>query len=145
MINILNIVLFFLYISSLSVLLYLILRLNIQKKKAIAQLIQSELDNHLIRKQLKEILEENSVRELSESDGFIKFISQSRDWAFQYIEEVQAALAEFDKEISPQLEWATTFGRLSGETVNTNTINIISEAYDKLKLVLPENTETPNN
>lgn len=94
---------------------------------------------------IEELQKQLSSKELSETDGFIKFISQSRDWAFEYIEEVQKALVEFDKEVGPQLEWATTHGRLSGDTVHTNTVNIVSEAYKKLKLVLPENTETPNN
>ena len=107
--------------------------------------IQVELDKHIIYQKLEELSKELSTRELSETDGFVKFISQSRDWAFEYIEEVQKALVEFDKEVSPQLKWANTDGTLDGETVHTNTIKIISEAYDKLKSVLPENTETPNN
>ena len=82
---------------------------------------------------------------LKESDGFVKFLSTSRDWAFEYIEEVQKALVEFDEEIAPRLEWATTYGNLAGETIHTETITKISEAYKKLKSVLPENTETPNN
>ena len=91
------------------------------------------------------MIEVKSVRELSESDGFVKFISQSRDWAFDYIEEVQKVLAEFDEEVGPQLQWANTYGSVTGETVHTNTIKVISEAYDKLKSVLPKNNETPNN
>ena len=86
-----------------------------------------------------------STKELSETDGFVKFISQSRDWAFQYIEEVQTALSEFDKSVDPLLKWAMRFGILNGETAHTKILSEISEAYDKLKSVLPENTETPNN
>ena len=111
----------------------------------LALYIQSEMDKYLLVQKLEQVSKELSTRELSETDGFVKFISQSRDWAFEYIEEVQKALVEFDKEVSPQLKWANTYGTLDGETVHTNTIKIISEAYDKLKSVLPENTETPNN
>ena len=107
--------------------------------------IQAEMDKHLVIQKLDELHKELSARELFETDGFIKFISQSRDWAFEYIEEVQKVLAEFDEEIAPQLEWANTYGKTAGDTVHTETIAKISEAYNKLKSVLPKNTETPNN
>ena len=107
--------------------------------------MQQLADNFLLRKEVESLYQEAENKKLEETDGFVRFISQSRDWAFEYIEEVQKALAEFDKEIAPQLEWANTYGRLAGETVHTNTIKIVSEAYDKLKTVLPQNTETPNN
>jgi hypothetical protein len=99
----------------------------------------------MLGQKIEELQKELSAKELSETDGFVKFISQSRDWAFQYIEEVQKALAEFDEIVDPALEWAMRFGVLNGETANVKILREISEAYDKLKLVLPENTETPNN
>lgn len=107
--------------------------------------MQRLADNFLLQKEVQKLSQELENKKLQETDGFVKFISQSRDWAFEYIEEVQKALAEFDEEVAPQLEWANTFGRLAGETVHTSTIKIVSEAYDKLKTVLPKNTETPNN
>jgi len=107
--------------------------------------MQQLADNFLLQKEVERLYQEAENKKLQETDGFVKFISQSRDWAFQYIEEVQKALAEFDEEVAPQLEWAKTYGRLGGDTVHTNTVNIVSEAYKKLKSVLPENTETPNN
>jgi hypothetical protein len=145
MINVFNIVLFSTYTVSLLILLYLIIKLSAQKKLILAKFIQSEMDNYLIRQQFEQLVEENSIRELSESDGFVKFISQSRDWAFQYIEEVQAALKEFDYEVAADFQWAKTYGMVLGETTHTTVLKRISEAYDKLKSVLPENTETPNN
>ena len=111
----------------------------------LALYIQSEMDKYLIVQKLEQVSKELSTRELSETDGFVKFISQSRDWAFEYIEEVQKALTEFDEEVAPRLEWANTFGRLAGETVHTDTIKTISEAYKKLKEVLPKDNQTPNN
>jgi hypothetical protein len=143
--DIFNIVVFSFYIISTLIFVYSIVKLNVQKRKLLSIYIQVEMDKYLISQKLQEVSEKLANKELVETDGFIKFISQSRDWAFEYIEEVQKALAEFDKEIAPRLEWATTYGRLAGDTVHTNTINIISEAYNKLKSVLPENTETPNN
>ena len=99
----------------------------------------------MLGQKIEELQKELSTKELSETDGFVKFISQSRDWAFQYIEEVQTSLSEFDKTVDPLLKWAMRFGILNGETAHTKILSEISEAYDKLKSVLPENTETPNN
>ena len=99
----------------------------------------------MLGQKLEELQKQLSTKELSETDGFVKFISQSRDWAFEYIEEVQKALTEFDEVVDPALEWAMRFGVLNGETANVKILREISEAYNKLKSVLPENTETPNN
>jgi hypothetical protein len=130
---------------SLLVLLYLLVKSNFQKKKILALYIQAEMDKYFLGQKVEELSNQLSTLKLSESDGFVKFISQSRDWAFQYIEEVQSALKEFDNEVAPEFEWAKTFGMVLGETTHTIVLKRISEAYDKLKLVLPENTETPNN
>jgi len=143
--NTLNLILFSTSLTSILILLYLIIKSNINKRKVLALYIQSEMHKHMLGQKIEELQKELSSKELSETDGFIKFISQSRDWAFEYIEEVQKVLAEFDKEIVPQLEWASNYGRLAGDTVHTETITKISEAYNKLKSVLPENNETPNN
>jgi hypothetical protein len=143
--DILNLVLFSTSLVLILILLYLVVKSNIQKKKILSLYIQSEMHKHMLGQKIEELQRELSSKELSETDGFVKFISQSRDWAFEYIEEVQKALTEFDKEVTPQLEWANTYGRLGGDTVHTNTVKVISEAYNKLKSVLPENNETPNN
>ena len=143
--DILNLILFSTSLVLILVLLYLVVKSNINKRKMLALYIQSEMQKHMLGQKIEELQKELSSKELSETDGFVKFISQSRDWAFEYIEEVQKALIEFDNEVAAQLEWATTYGRLSGDTVHTNTVNIVSEAYKKLKSVLPENNETPNN
>jgi len=143
--DLLNLVLFSISLVTIFILLYLVIKSNLNKRKILALYIQSEMHKHMLGQKIEELQRELSSKELSETDGFVKFISQSRDWAFEYIEEVQKALTEFDKEVAPQLDWANTYGKLAGDTVHTNTVNIVSEAYKKLKAVLPENTETPNN
>jgi len=143
--NLINFILFLVFLISTLSFIYLIIKTNVEKRKLIGIYIQSEMDKHFLNEKINELYKELSARELSESDGFVKFISQSRDWAFEYIEEVQKALAEFDKEVAPRLEWANTYGRVAGDTIHTETITKISEAYDKLKIVLPKDNQTPNN
>ena len=101
-------------------------------------------DAHILDNRLTEVLKELNKYETEKNDGFIKFLSDSRDWAFTYIEEVQAALAEFDKEVSPVLEWCNTYG-IAVQDVHSEQVKKISLAYDKLKEVLPKDNETPNN
>ena len=114
--------------------------------KALSDLYMQELaDRMLLQKKVEELYQDIENAKLEQTDGFLKFVSESRDWAFQYIEEVQTALSEFDKSVDPLLKWAMRFGILNGETAHTKILSEISEAYDKLKSVLPENTETPNN
>jgi len=143
--DLLNLALFITSVVAILTLLFLVIRLNIQKRKILSLYIQSEMHKHMLGQKIEELQKELSTKELSETDGFIKFISQSRDWAFEYIEEVQKVLAEFDEKVAPELQWANTFGQVLGDSAHTVVLKRISEAYDKLKSVLPENSETPNN
>jgi hypothetical protein len=124
---------------------YRLLRYRIAFQNLANEYLQKLSDNELLLKEINRLNQQINNKELENSDGFLKFVSDSRDWAFQYIEQVQKALVEFDNVVAPQLEWVNTYGKVAGETVHTETITKISEAYYKLKSVLPENTETPNN
>ena len=126
-------------------LVYRLFKLRVFTKSLSELYMQGLADNFLLSKKVEQLVQEIENKKLEDTDGFLKFVSDSRDWAFEYIEEVQKALAEFDEVVAPQLEWATTYGTLAGESVHINTVNTISEAYIKLKTVLPKNTETPNN
>lgn len=56
----------------------------------IAQIAQLLIDKQILAEQLaKEVIKGQAVEN---SDGFLRFVSESRDWAFQYIEEVQSAM-----------------------------------------------------
>jgi hypothetical protein len=86
-----------------------------------------------------------SSRELSENDihreNFIKFLSDSRDWAFTYIEDVQNGLTKFVEEIDPSINYFSDFSTMSEGNPLHNEMKIISNAYKDLKKFLPENVE----
>lgn len=107
--------------------------------------MQSLADKKLLEKNVESLYQEIENFKLKDTDGFLKFVSDSRDWAFEYIEEVQKVLSEFDKEVFPELEYYKKYGKVSGETASTTILDKISLEYDKLKDLLPKNTETPNN
>ena len=95
------------------------IRIRVKNRKLNAQLIQAEVDNTVYVLQLAEMVQQRDAKSVEETDGFLKFISESRDWAFQYIEDVQQALMVYDV------------------ALNTDDAKIINDAYKKLISFLP--------
>lgn len=50
------------------------------------------MDNISLNDTLNKINTDFGSSTVNDPDGFIKFLSQSREWAFGYIEEVQSAI-----------------------------------------------------
>lgn len=140
-----NILLYIAYTILVSVLLYFVYRATLNNKELMARYIQAELDKKLLGMEITVLQEEKALRELSESDGFVKFLSTSRDWAFDYIEEVQNALEDFDEAVAPILKWTETYGSAIQDNAFRDRLLEISSAYKRLQTLLPKNNETPNN
>jgi hypothetical protein len=124
----------------IAVLLINNLRAHFKNKKLVAEIIQIALDKSVISERLKQELDSKESGSIEKSEGFLKFISQSRDWAFDYIEQVQAALLEFKNKVEPQILYAKTYGTVSAETPHTIIIGKISDAYDDLIKIMPEDS-----
>jgi pantothenate synthetase len=116
------------------------LAIRSKNRRLSADIIQIALDKSIISKKLKEELDKKDSESIEKSEGFLKFISQSRDWAFDYIEQVQAALLEFKNKIEPEILYAKTYGTVSGQSPHTIIIDRISDAYDDLLKVMPEDS-----
>jgi len=111
---------------------------------AIAEQLQITINLNIIRSELSKALQEIENMKLEKSDDFVKFLSDSREWAFTYIEDAQEKISEFDKQIQEVAEWNKTYGSVVGETPHRSKIEEINLAYDKIRSLLPEN-KTPNN
>lgn len=76
-------------------------------------------------------------------ENFIKFLSDSREWAFNYIEDVQKALSKFIEEVEPQLEYYKSYGAVVEGTVapHDKALKKISKEFDELKKMLPEESD----
>lgn len=118
------------------------IRLRLRNKKLVLQNVQEVLDKDIIAQRLKEELDKKNNVEIEKTEGFLKFISESRDWAFKYIEDVQAELLEFKNKVEPNFEYSNKFGKLAGESATTKVLDEIFEAYQNLKRVMPD--EDPN-
>lgn len=71
-------------------------------------------------------------------ENFIKFLSDSRDWAFDYIEEVQKGLQDFIKSVEPSINHFDKFGIITEGSPNYKDMKVISDNFKKLKSLLPE-------
>ena len=134
-----------LLVTLIIVLVYRNFRAKVLFKELSEMYIQSLADKMLLEKRVEELYQDIENLKLQNSDGFLKFLSDSRDWAFNYIELTQKSLKEFADVIEPAITWSETYGITVHENAHSDKIKQISEAYRKLKEVLPRDTETPNN
>lgn len=72
-------------------------------------------------------------------EDFLKFISDSRDWAFQYIEQVQSEIKKFIDAVDHDIEYFDKYGEAIWTPLSKSMTNI-SAAYKDIKKLLPEET-----
>lgn len=94
----------------------------------------------------------NSLRELFElknvskndqdihKENFIKFLSDSRDWAYTYIEDVQKGLKKFIEQVEPEISYYNKYGKVVDGMIppHDKALKKISEEFQELKKLLPE-------
>jgi hypothetical protein len=98
------------------------------------------LKNIELQKQLQEQYEKMDLERDDVKESFLKFISDSREWAFNYIEEVQEGLNKFVKDAGPSIDYFDEYGDVM-ETPLTPSMKEISKAYKELKKLLPEDED----
>lgn len=96
------------------------------------------IDNTALSKIIDEGLSKYKDDQEVHKENFIKFLSESRDWAFTYIEEVQSGLEEFVNDIEPEINYFKEYGDIVSMHPNYYSLKKITEAYDKLAKLLPE-------
>jgi hypothetical protein len=144
-IDIFDLIAFSVSFAIIVALVFLLVRSGIKRSNISKDLVQTVIIVNALREKLSKEMSRKEENDLQQTEGFLKFISDSRDWAFQYIEEVQEALKNFDLEMDPIIEWSKTYGIVNGDNAHTEALDKISLAYGKLKSVLPEENKTPNN
>ena len=71
-------------------------------------------------------------------ENFIKFLSDSRDWAYEYIQDVQSGLNKFVDTIDADISYFDEYGEtLSMARPDYAAMKNISTAYKELKKLLP--------
>lgn len=98
------------------------------RKRLLAKLVQESIKNYIISERLSKEMESKDTKTLEQTEGFVNFLSQSRDWAFEYIEDAQDKLAIFNKELLNILN--------TGKNKKEITKQIL-EAYKPIQELLP--------
>jgi len=108
--------------------------------KAFAQLV-------VLNSTIQEAFEANIQSPVSKEDqdihkeNFIKFLSDSRDWAFEYIEDVQTRLETFVRDVEPEIMYFDEYGLVGDAYPHYHSMKKISAAYKDLKKLLPEEVD----
>lgn len=103
---------------------------------------QVRSENTELKKTLIDVYKNGLMETDQAKEDFIKFISDSREWAFEYIETVQAGLNKFVEEAGPSIDYFDNYGEVIYTPI-TPQMQKISEAYKDLIKLLPE--EGKNN
>jgi len=122
-------------VFSLSTLIFLFLYAI--QKKANKTIIAKTLEAMLMQQLIKG---PNKTEKDQANEDFLKFISDSRDWAYQYIEEVQSGIKSFIDEVGPQIEYYDKYGAAVDGMIAPHDFALkkISSEFKKLKSLLPE-------
>lgn len=118
--DIINLIVYLAYSVIVAALVVIIIRIALINRKLTSSGIQLSFDKIELLKRIQALSEEKDSVSVEKTDGFLKFVSESRDWAFDYIEDVQQALRAYDIALS------------------TDDARLMNEAYSKLISLLPD-------
>ena len=138
-------IIFALVIVVIFTLMLSVLRLRLKNRKLAAELLQITLDQNILMTKLAEELKKKEDVSIEKTDGFLKFISESRDLAFQYIEAIQEALVKFKGKVGPEIDYMLTYGTATGDSLQSKSFLKIEKAYKELiKETLPTEKQDKN-
>lgn len=109
---------------------FIVYKIKVQKSKLQSLYAQSVIDRGILLEKVANLAAEKDANALKDDNGFIKFLSQSRDYAYQYIEEVQSSVQEFRGKVDPII-------KNIGSNEDSNVKSLI-EAYNDLVKILPK-------
>ena len=112
-------------------------KLKIQQKELFAKSLQLVADKELL---LQRIETKQDSEDIEKTEGFVKFLTQSRDWAFSYISEVQDGIHKFKTDAGPAIEYFDRYGDAIW-TPLTDGMQKVSDAYKDLSKLIPEDYE----
>ena len=93
-IDIFDMAAFIIYIVSLM----LLSAINVRQRRRFSKISSEHTQLLLDKGSLLEKIEAMNLEYSKEaSDGFVKFLSQSRDWAFEYIEDAQGSIRNYQE------------------------------------------------
>ena len=96
---------------------------------------------YISHQSLQEFVEKNNIEFKNDSDihkeNFIKFLSDSRDWAFKYIEDVQKGLDKFIETLDPDISNFDEHSTMFQGTQHHEFMTKFLKEYKELKKLMP--------
>lgn len=127
-------VIFIVLFAAIVIQLFVLRKTN---KELFAIAAQGELDKKALLDAIERLKSEKEQKSVEQTDGFLRFISESREAAFGYIEDVQDALSYFDDKIGPVVKQYRDTGRVK-EIKLSELVKEIADVYDKLMEAMPQ-------
>jgi hypothetical protein len=124
----LNYIVFAIFISVFIFTLLKSFQLYIKLDNLQTKLLQAHIDKNIILEKTK----------IENTDSFLRFVEQSRQDAFKYIEEVQKSLTKFISDIEPEINHFKEYSDLMSMAPNYYSMKKITSAYEELRKLLPE-------
>ena len=128
----LDFIIFVSIILVIVILLFSVINLRLRNRRLAAELLQASIDQNIILAQLAENLKKKEELSIEKTDGFLKFISESREMAFDYIEKIQDSLIKFRDKVGPEIDYMLTYGTSTGDSLQTKSFIKIEKAYTEL-------------
>jgi hypothetical protein len=128
----LDFVVFVLIVLLVVTLIVSVVKLKLKNRKLAVELLQATIDQNIVLTKLAEELKKKENVSIEKTEGFLKFISESRDMAFDYIEKIQESLVKFRDEVGPEIDYMLTYGTSTGDSLQTKSFIKIEKAYTKL-------------
>jgi hypothetical protein len=116
--------------------------LNKQLKKVSKDFAKLFVDNAVMQEYIDIMKSKEMVSdELVDKENFIKFLSDSRDWSFKYIEDVQFGIKEFIDAVEPDFSYFDKYGEVGSAYPHYEAMVRINKAYKQLKTLMPKEEE----
>lgn len=121
-------ILYIIFNVIIFVLFYAYIDLYIKFKITSNFLVEEKIEKENFQLKLADYISQNDSNQLEQTEGFVDFISQSRNWAFKYIEDIQASLLKLREAIDI----------LKSETGNTKNVEKTIIIVEDILKYLPE-------
>lgn len=105
--------------------------LRFSNMKLNEELLKSFINYNIVLE--KKISQESE--KIEQSDGFLKFVSDSRDWAYAYIESVQEEINDFITIVGPDIEYLESY---KPPIISEEATDRLVVGYKKIKALIPE-------
>lgn len=132
MFDVLSLIAFFIFMFTFVGLIFNLIKMRNQSIKLKLQIIDLIQRNEILKKSLNS----KDNNDIEKTEGFLNFVTQSRDWAFEYIEDVQRVVNKVLSDTESTVEYHNKFSSMEIEPYGQQ-ISTLVTAIEELKFLLP--------